>query len=217
MNDLDFFVDLVITGAVLGLDHTSTQAEVAAVFGVEIEPPLTDLGLIEFGWNGQSVAYYGAQVHRLAWLAARGGVEAQLGDRYGTFRDRLAFDDLAAAVQDSGLRLRQWDAGKSGEYLEYWEPASRIGVVVDSEGTVHKMLGPRDPARQARERYRGREQSFAGYVRHLRDLDESGRAAWLARREPVDETERADWWTFLRLAAAARGLSELAASLDRPD
>ncbi|MEV0975134.1 hypothetical protein [Microtetraspora glauca] len=52
---LDFFADLVITGTVLGLDHTSEQADVEERLGRDrpFKAPsgmISDFGLVEFGW-----------------------------------------------------------------------------------------------------------------------------------------------------------------------
>ncbi|GES26625.1 hypothetical protein Aple_095240 [Acrocarpospora pleiomorpha] len=45
------------------------------------------------------VTYFGAQAHRLLWLADENQIEAALVDRYGRFRPRLDFGELHVAVQ----------------------------------------------------------------------------------------------------------------------
>ncbi|MEV5576768.1 hypothetical protein AB0L06_42655 [Spirillospora sp. NPDC052269] len=162
MSDLDFFVDLMTTGTVLGIDHTSDLATVEGVLGPgctsELSPSvrLSDFGLIEFGWyrsgpqDEWEVTYFGAQTHRLPWLTRDGSIEAALVDRYGDFRPRLDFDELHTAVQARGFTLEECPS-LNDDCVEYWEPTTRMGLVVNSEpdesgwgpaGTVLKMLGP---------------------------------------------------------------------------
>ena len=156
----DFFVDLAVTGTVLGLDHTSDLATVQSVFG---EPGqrtakhslLIDTGLVEFGWTrggadqDWSISYFGAQTHRLPWLTDKGLVGAALVERYGEFPSRLDIDELRAAVSARSGSLEERPSANTG-YLELWSPVSRTSVLVavdpaetgERAGTVVKMLGP---------------------------------------------------------------------------
>jgi hypothetical protein len=61
-----FLADVVLTGTVSGLDHTSTPGEVHG----EFEPPLSSSGLIEFGWRRDRVTY-GSSAARVEVLAHR--------------------------------------------------------------------------------------------------------------------------------------------------
>lgn len=162
MSDLDFFVDLMTTGTVLGVDHASDLATVEEILGYgctsEISPSvmLSDFGLIEFGWHRGGprddwrVTYFGAQAHRLPWLTRENLIETALVDRYGGFRSRLDFDELRTALQARGFTLEDRPS-LNDDCAEYWEPTTRMGIVVRSEpdasgwgpaGTVLKMLGP---------------------------------------------------------------------------
>ncbi|HEY8478235.1 MAG TPA: hypothetical protein VIL71_00255 [Spirillospora sp.] len=248
MDDLGFFVDLVTTGTVLGLDHTSDLATVEEVLGTGRTFPVSrsgdvlvsDFGLVEFGWRrspargGWEVTYYGAQTHRLRWLADEGGIEPPLLERYGPFRRLLDVGELDAAVRARGFALERVPAANP-DCDEYRQPDSGLEVVALSapdedswgpKGTVIKMLSGGDTAGRAAawRRFRGREQAFRGYAEHLLNLPEADRNAWLDEREPPAGPERADWWACLRSTAGrrARGGSRdaarwwrLALALDR--
>ncbi|MEU6412033.1 hypothetical protein [Microbispora sp. NPDC046933] len=219
MSDLDFFADLVITGTVLGLDHTSRRDEVEEVLGRDrtFEAPsgmISDFGLVEFGWlrdrpeDDWRVVYFGAQAHWLPDLTDDDIPAALLG-RYGGFRSRLHFDELRAAVEARGFTLEERPTYNEG-CVDYWQPTSGMGItaVTDPEewdepsGTVLKMLGP--GRRYSWRSFEGREQAFRSYVDHLVTLPERELAAWLDRREPGGERERADWWACLRDTVARR-------------
>jgi len=216
MTGLDFFADLAVTGTVLGLDHTSTLAEVAAVFDIartEISPRslLSGSGLIEFGWNrrnegdGWTVQWFGAQAHRLADLVEDGEVEPPLAARYGEFPARVHVDDLLAATARLGHPLRQVpDANE--DCVAYWSPVSDMHVLAANlegtdeqypPGTVLKMLGPQPwwPWH----RFAGRELEFAKHARRLMAMTPAERSAWLDAEDPVDEPPevRRDWWGCL--------------------
>ncbi|WP_161483819.1 hypothetical protein [Herbidospora solisilvae] len=211
MGGLDFFADLVITGTVLGLDHTSGRAAVESVFGRDCVPPgaVSDFGLVEFGWGrGQrrgawEVSYFGAQAHRLPWLTAEHEIESALLDRYGGFPSRLDVGDLLTAVQTRGFTLRE-RSSHDGGCVEYWEPTSKMGVLAVSDsdqfgeprGTVLKVLGPTA--------FLGDLGKFTDYARHLLTLSDQDLGNWLDRREPDTEPDRGDWWSCLRGVVARR-------------
>ncbi|MEV0971042.1 hypothetical protein [Microtetraspora glauca] len=220
MGDLDFFVDLMITGTVLGVDHTSELADVeeALGHGHTFEAPsgmLSDFGLVEFGWwrdrpqDEWAVTYFGAQAHRLPWLTSGNQVETALVDGYGCFRPRLDLGELHDAVQARGFTLQERPSYNEG-CVEYWEPSSRMGLVAVSDpdecdelpGTVLTMLGPGGPHEWLS--FQGREQAFKSYAVHVLTLSEPELAAWLDKREPDAEPSRTDWWTCLRSVVARR-------------
>ncbi|XVQ82955.1 hypothetical protein ACQP2K_29465 [Microbispora siamensis] len=218
MSDLDFFADLVITGTVLGLDHTSRLDEVEEVLGRDrtFEAPsgvISDFGLVEFGWSRDrpqddwAVVYFGAQAHRLPGLSGNDIPAALLG-RYGAFRSRLYFGELRAAVEARGFTLEERPTYNEG-CVDYWEPTSGMGIIAvtdpeewdEPSGTVLKMLGP---GHRSWRSFEGREQAFRSYTDHLLTLPERELIAWLDRREPGEERERADWWACLRGTVARR-------------
>ncbi|WP_067172017.1 hypothetical protein [Microtetraspora niveoalba] len=220
MSDLDFFADLMITGTVLGLDHTSGPAEVEEVLGRDrtfeaSSGMISDFGLIEFGWwrdrpqDEWAVTYFGAQTHRLPWLADGDQVESALVARYGRFRPRLDVGDLLAAVEARGFTLRERPGYNDG-CVEYWEPTSRMGLLAVTDpdeweepaGTVLKMLGP--GSGNAWLSFQGREQAFTDYADHALSLSEPELARWLDGREPRVEPTRTDWWACLRNTVARR-------------
>ncbi|MFC4853452.1 hypothetical protein [Actinophytocola glycyrrhizae] len=213
MTELAFFVDLAVTGTVLGLDHTSTMAEVEAVFELTHASAypnslVTDAGLVEFGWqrwhggDTWTATYFGAQAHRLGLLADKEQVESPLVARYGDFPARVHVEDLLAATTAVGHPLRQVPDPDENR-VAYWSPVSDLHVLAvapdragepDPPGTVLKMLGPQPwwPWH----RNMGRELEFAGYARQLLA---TGRSAWLDAHDPVDEPPevRRDWWGCL--------------------
>ncbi|TKK85255.1 hypothetical protein FDA94_26665 [Herbidospora galbida] len=212
MGGLDFFADLVVTGTVLGLDHTSERPDVEAVFGREFAADvprdvISDFGLVEFGWarggprRTWEVAYFGAQAHRLPELTADHGIESVLVERYGAFPSRLDAGELLSAVRARGFALRERSSHDDG-CVEYGEPTSRIGFLAVSDaraydeppGTVLKVLGPTV--------FSGRLQRFAGYARHILTLSDQDLRRWLDRREPEAEPGRGDWWAGLRAVVA---------------
>jgi hypothetical protein len=222
MSDVDFFADLMATGTALGVDHTSGLAAVEEVFGsgrtaqVSASAMLSDFGLIEFGWNrggprdDWAVTWFGAQAHRLSWLVPENLVEQALLSRHGGFRPRVDFDELRAAVQARGFSLEPRPS-PNDDCVEFWEPTSRMGVIVSSEpdgsgwgpaGTVLKMLGPQRGS--AWNRFQGRRETFNSYATHLLALSDAERAAWLDKREPEADPERGDWWSCLRSVIARR-------------
>ena len=215
MDDLDFFADLLTTGTVLGLDHTSSPAEVERVYGpaATVDAPsgrITDGGLVEFGWWEGRVTYFGAQVHRLEFGV---GKDDPLVGRYGPFRSVLDVDDLLAAARARGFAPEEaprWGAGNAG-YAEYREPSTGVGVLylVDPDeagergpaGRVAKMLGTGDDRRSTRWDA-AEHRAVAARVRHLLTLDDP--TSWLDGHEPVPGKERTDWWRHLRLVVSNR-------------
>ncbi|HEX2134225.1 MAG TPA: hypothetical protein VHH15_21995 [Actinophytocola sp.] len=211
MSGLDFFVDLAVTGTVLGLDHTSDRAAVRAALadGADLDDTydVDSFGIVEFGWHREAhrtvAAYYGAQAHRLRLRPS--WVERVLVEHYGEFPDRVDVDELRTAAAERGFPLEEWPTANEG-YVEYRAPISRIGVlaVVDPAeagglpaGTVMKMLGP--TRRSPMTDFPGGHRHFRPLADHLLALREDERAAWLTEREPAGPP-RADWWRSLCFA-----------------
>lgn len=196
MTGFDFFVDLTVTGTVLGLDHTSTPEAVLGVFGGEYTPPGQGFGLTEFGWYERKVTYFGAQVHRLGWLVRDDEVEPELVERYGPFPERVDVDELREAIVALGFPLEE-EAYHDEDYVNYRAPVSRMGVLAErSSRDVVKMLGPRYYSPWGR--YPRQYDRFDSYARHLSPLPAGERAAWFDERAEDDS----DWWGCLAASAA---------------
>ncbi len=213
---MDFFADLVTTGTVLGLDHTSDLDEVVAVLGDGLTKPLhddpelweyqiTDTGLVEFGWcrpgagHPWEVTHFGAQAHRLEFLKGRAG--RALVDRYGKFRRKpLRFADLDAAVRERGFALVPDPAAGDDHACE---SGSGISVVTSADGgpvkagVVLKVLGStRDPGRRRYHRLSTEQRAeFVPTVRAL--LAEPDAHAWLDRYDRASGPDREHWWFLL--------------------
>ncbi|PPK69695.1 hypothetical protein V5P93_006662 [Actinokineospora auranticolor] len=228
MSDLDFFVDLMTTRTVLGLDHTSTVAEVAAVLGPGKisktwrgrqdggDTMRIDDGLAEFVWtrwpplNTWYLAHYGAYPNRLDGKNKFPALNAH----YGRFRrTELLFDELAAAIRARGFTLEldyEWTRNDADDHRQYYEPSSGMSLITWTHkrsryfGTVEKMVTAyQTPAARRGHRFPRdhREQEFG---EHAQDLAAAGNVpAWLDRNEPRDD-DRREWWSLL-LTAAGKG------------
>jgi hypothetical protein len=186
MTGFDFFVDLAVTGTVLGLDHTSTPEAVHAVFGGEIGVSGSS-GLVEFGWYERRCTYFGAQVHRLDLYRRKGLIEQQLVERYGTFPDRVDVDELREAVAGQGVPLVEVPYHDE-DWVMFWSPVSRMGVLAE-RGTrsVEKQLGPSHYDKPRRQK------KFRAYAEHLLPLSTGERERWYVKR--AEDTPY--WWNSL--------------------
>ncbi|WP_018682674.1 hypothetical protein [Actinokineospora enzanensis] len=211
MSDIDFYADLVTTGTVLGLDHTSELGEVEGVMGAEHTHPshqdpglwdgrTTDTGLVEFGWHRSAVdapwevTYFGAQIHRLRQLD--GHVVDALGDRYGSFRrGHLRFAELEGAVRERGFNLIPQPRHADGSEC-VCEPTTGLSVSTGTAaehaiGDVYNVLGsavPPHPGRMA-------VMSAVADLAFRYDIDPDEALVWLNRHDPV--ADRAAWWARL--------------------
>lgn len=196
MTGFDFFVDLTVTGTVLGLDHTSTPEAVHTVFGGEFSPPLASFGLIEFGWRRREVTYFGAQAHRLGRLTRDDGIEPALVARHGAFPDRIDVDDLRKAVAGQGFPLDEHPADGE-DVVGFRAPVSHMGVLAErGSRDVVKLLGP--TPHSPWQRFPGQHERFRSYARHLLPLSATERAAWFDNRAENEP----DWWGCLAAGAA---------------
>jgi hypothetical protein len=222
MTGLDFFVDLAVTGTVLGLDDTSDVTTVRDVFGCGYEPgdelEAYSYGLVEFGWychrGSCEVTYFGAQPHRLPWLTRDREVEPELVERYGEFPGRLDVDELRAAVARRGFPLVEVPY-HDDDYVDYWSPVSRMGVLAERSGrSVVKLLGRTCHGPWLS--FPGGHRTFQDHVRHLLRLGAAEREAWFDRHEPpADREDRADWWRCLRMCAGPVAGTEAGAARER--
>ncbi|GAA2677933.1 MULTISPECIES: hypothetical protein [Actinosynnema] len=206
MSDLDFLADLVTTGTVLGLDHTSGVDEVVAVFGDRVAPgrPSPSTPLVDFAWSrgplGWEVDRCEAQAHRLGYLGGRVG--DPLVARYGPFRhEPLPLDELVDAVGARGFALVEL-TGPGARHRELLAPAS--GVVVrgrgDADGSVRSAwIGAGGRRRAALHRAAGREAEFRRAAQRLVAVPEPLLRERLSAR--VGDDREAEW---AGLSAAVR-------------
>lgn len=156
MGALEFAVDVVTFGSVLGVGPRVGPEEVCAVlggdFGENRQKHLMwrDFGLVEFFWERESGSdpwqgtHFSVQFHRLTWLAADGVGEA-IGRRYGSFGSALDFEELRAALDGAGVPLEELHPA-SPDVREYWQAESQAAVLVQADGedagTVFRITAP---------------------------------------------------------------------------
>ncbi|MEU5725925.1 hypothetical protein ABZ783_29450 [Micromonospora sp. NPDC047738] len=214
MADLDFFVDVVVSGAVLGVGLTDSPGEVARTLGGDFAEDRgravmrRDYGLVEFSWarhpgsdSWQATGFI-VQAHRLASITV---IEAFV-DRYGPFGRQLPFMRLTAELDRLGYHLREITDQADADYRRYWLAESRISLLVAitgylglfDAGDVWSISAPHPPERVAARRLGGQRQAVKDGLAHLLQLDEHLRRQWLDRRQPAPR-ERANWWLYLLL------------------
>jgi hypothetical protein len=211
---LDFFVDVVASGAVLGVGLTDPPEMVLRVLGdgyVEDERPTTlrrDFGLVEFFWNRRSRSQpwypsgFAVQVYRLGVV----DVDPGLVDRYGPFGIRLRYRDLDDELHRLGYRLQEITQDADGPgYRRFWLAESRVCVTVAATGwqrldagDVWSISGPYPPQAVAAAEVGASRQAVKDGLTHLLRLGDIERAGWLDRRQPAP-VGRANWWLFLLL------------------
>lgn len=214
---VDFFADVVASGAVLGAGVGDGPDAVARVLGGEFTEAKDrrrmrrDYGLVEFCWERLPGAGdwhatgFTVQVHR---LASGISVAGDLTRRYGPFGRRLPFTDLAAALARPGYRL----AGITGQadrpgWTRYWLAEARVCVIVTAvahggldAGDVFSISAPWPPDTEAAAETGGQGPAIRSGLRHLLRLEPAGRQDWLDRRQP-EPSGRFNWWLYLLLVA----------------
>ncbi|GIF49821.1 hypothetical protein DFJ67_0146 [Asanoa ferruginea] len=193
---LEFFVDVVVSGTVLGVGLEESPDEVADVLGSDFAENrdraglLRDYGLVEFVWtrhpgsrtwqaNGFTV-----QAHRLGSVT----FNQALVDRYGEFGRRLSFRELDAAVGDLGYDLRE-----ISDSQQFWFAEAQTLTVV-TDGDVWSISAPHPAERVAAATLSGQRRSARDALVHLLDLDEHQRGRWLDRRQPSPRD--VNWWLY---------------------
>jgi hypothetical protein len=219
MAGLDFFIDVVVSGAVLGVGLTDPPETVSRVLGdgyVDDERSTTlrrDYGLVEFFWNRRSRSQpwypsgFTVQVHRLGAV----DVDAGLVARLGPFGDRVRHRDLDDELRRLGYRLEEIitrDADGPG-YRRFWLAESRTSVTVaatgwqrSSAGDVWSISGPH-PQSITVAAEGASPRAVKDGLTHLLRLDDIERAGWLNRRQP-QSADRANWWLYLLLVIDER-------------
>ncbi|MEV0431446.1 hypothetical protein [Micromonospora sp. NPDC050495] len=214
MAGLDFFVDVVVSGAVLGVGLTDSPDEVARTLGGDFAGDRgravmrRDYGLVEFSWarhpgsGSWQAAGFTVQAHRLASIT----VNDALVQRYGPFGRQLRSTQLDAGLDRLGYHLQEITDRTDADYRRYWLAESRISLLVATTGhqglvdagDVWSISAPHPPELVAARRLGGQRQSVKDGSVHLLRLDEDQRRQWLDRRQPGPR-ERVNWWLYLLL------------------
>ncbi|MCW3845186.1 hypothetical protein ONA70_34490 [Micromonospora yasonensis] len=213
MADLDFFVDVVVTGAVLGVGLTDSPDEVARTLGGDFAEDRghavmrRDYGLVEFSWARRPGSHswqatgFTVQAHRLASITV---IDA-LVHRYGPFGRQLRFTQLNAELDRLGYHLQEITDQADADYRRYWLAESRISLLVATRyqglvaaGDVWSISAPHPPELVAARRLGGQRQAVKDGLVHLLRLDEHQRQQWLDHRQPAPR-ERTNWWLYLLL------------------
>lgn len=142
MADLDFFVDVVVSGAVLGVGLTDSPDEVARTLGGDFAEDQNrvvmrrDYGLVEFSWarrpgsDSWQATGFTVQAHRLTRITV---IDA-LVQRYGPFGRQLRFTQLNAELDRLGYHLQEITDQADADYRRYWLAESRISLLVATIG-----------------------------------------------------------------------------------
>lgn len=140
-HSLAFYVDVVVSGTVLGAKPTDSPDQVGAIMGSDFaENSLDDYsmwrdyGLVEFFWARESPDHpwvghhFTLQVHRLSY----GGtslVNESIRERYGRFDRHLRFDKLQRLLANRGVRLEDVPDANAPAFTLHWQPASQVSVM----------------------------------------------------------------------------------------
>ncbi|GAA0968288.1 hypothetical protein [Actinocorallia libanotica] len=205
MSTLEFAIDVVVRGAVLGADHTSSPEDVDRILGAT--PAVNrskgqmwrDHGLVDFFWErgpGRTTwrgTHFTVQLHRLR-SAGPEVAAVPIRERYGPLQASLRFADLQAALTDLGVDLAELPSTGEG-YQEYWQPDSAVHILV-ADGEVDHIIAP-----LRAEAVASMSRGFPidrQRVRHLLQASEQQRLAWISRHQPSSQ-DAANWWLRLFL------------------
>lgn len=140
--DLAFFVNVVATGCVLGVDSSDSPEEVTARLGTDSADNRSgkfvwrDYGTVEFFWErlsgatGWRGAHFSIQVHRLS--NDPGWMNDMVRRAYGPFREGLRFEELAMALAMAGCELVEV-VRPAGDVREFACPATGASILVATE------------------------------------------------------------------------------------
>ena len=140
--DLDFFVDVLVSGAVLGVGLTDSPDNVARVLGGDFAEDRNravmrrDYGLVEFSWarwpgsDSWHATGFTVQAHRLASIT----VAEAFVHRYGPFGRHLRFTRVNAELDRLGYHLQEITDQADAGYRRYWLAESCISLLVATSG-----------------------------------------------------------------------------------
>lgn len=222
MRVIDFLVDVLASGAVLGVGISDSPEEVARRLGEDFAEERRrgrlrrDYGLAEFSWERPPggaewrPAGFAVQVHRLAYGAALPlpggpGIVAGPGER------RVHFGDLSFGLARLGYRLEEITEGHDQpDWRRYWLEETEVSVTVAAApraeleiDDVYAIHAPHRAQSIASTAMSMRRQSIRDGLEHLLRLPDDEREHWLDRRQPPVQ-DRANWWLYLLLVIDAR-------------
>lgn len=185
---LEFYLDVVTTGTVLGVRPTDAPDRVTAVLGPNFAENTSgdgamwrDYGLAEFFWDRAGARHpwsghhFTLQVHRLAYRD-RTLVNDELRARYGRFTPRLRFEKLRRLLARRGVPLLEIpEVPANAPYFRtFWQPDSQAAVSVMATygeystpdnlrvGDVYNIQAPMTAREVERRRVRSRDPLFHG-------------------------------------------------------
>ncbi|MGI8329828.1 hypothetical protein ACRYCC_07665 [Actinomadura scrupuli] len=205
MSTLEFVIDVVVRGAVLSADQTSSLEDVDRILGAA--PAVNrgkgrmwrDYGLVDFFWErspGRAPwrgTHFTVQLHRLTSTGPEVAA-APIRERYGPLQASLPLVDLQAALMDLGVDLVELPSTNEG-YREYWQPDSAVHILV-ADGEVDRIIAPLR-AETAASMVKGFPIDQQR-IRHLLQASEQQRLAWISRHQPGAQ-DAANWWLRLFL------------------
>jgi hypothetical protein len=212
--DLDFFVDVVVSGAVLGVGLADSPDGVAGTMGTDFVEERNragmrrDYGLVEFFWARRSGSDpwhptgFAVQVHRLSSIE----VTESLVRRYGPFARRLRFVRLNGELGSLGYQLEEITQEADAGYRRFRLAESRVilavatspyGELIDA-GDVWSITARHPTVWVGAAVLGAQRQAIKDGLTHLLRLDEDQRRDWLDRRQPAS-SDRVNWWLYLLL------------------
>ena len=212
--DLDFFVDVIASGAVLGVGLGDSPDDIARALGSDLVEDgdraamRRDYGLVEFYWARRDgsdpwhATGFTVQVHRLGSIDVTGVLVA----RYGPFGRQLRFARLNAELARLGYQLEEITQEADAGFRRYWLVESRVSLAVGTTGhgqlidagDVCSISAPQPPETVSATVLDARRQAIKDGLAHLLRLDDDQRGDWLDRRQPAPG-ERVNWWLYLLL------------------
>ncbi len=142
MRDLSFFVEVVTTGRILGVDAASLPEEVTDTLGEFAENThdnvmWRDYGAIDFFWERASShepwqgTHISVQVHRLSGYPEQ--MNAAVQQTFGEFRQTLRFDELRAALAQTHCDLVELPRHPPDDVCEYVNPRPLVTILVAAD------------------------------------------------------------------------------------
>lgn len=150
MSYVQFFVDFAARGEVLGLGLGSPPEAWAAVLGTDFADYSRRLGLLsrDFGlietdftedsgtWNCSYVALNVSELQSGDLV-----VPAAVLDRFGSFPDRVPFDEIADAAAGAGVAVYHARRTHPASLEQYWIPGAGVMFWLISEAQVADFPG----------------------------------------------------------------------------